>query len=34
MRSWADADGLVTAIGDPECDAARRAYLTARQRDS
>lgn len=34
MRSWADADGLVTAIGDPECDAARRAYLTARRRDS
>jgi len=31
MRSWADADGLVTAFGDPECDAARRAYLTARK---
>jgi enoyl-CoA hydratase/carnithine racemase len=31
MRSWADADGLVTAIGDPECDAARRAYLSARR---
>ena len=31
MRSWADADGLVTAFGDPECDAARRAYLRARR---
>ncbi len=31
MRSWADADGLVTAFGDPECDAARRAYLKARR---
>lgn len=31
MRSWADADGLVTAIGDAECDAARRAYLSARR---
>lgn len=30
-RSWADADGLVTALGDPECDAARRAYLSARR---
>jgi enoyl-CoA hydratase/carnithine racemase len=29
MRSWSDADGLVTAIGDAECDAARRAYLNA-----
>jgi enoyl-CoA hydratase/carnithine racemase len=33
MRSWADADGLVTAFGDAECNAARRAYLTARRRD-
>ncbi|MFQ5416925.1 MAG: enoyl-CoA hydratase/isomerase family protein [Myxococcota bacterium] len=32
MRSWADADGLVTAFGDPECGEARRAYLEARQR--
>jgi enoyl-CoA hydratase/carnithine racemase len=34
MRSWADADGLVTAFGDAECDAARRAYLSARRRDA
>jgi len=27
MRSWSDADGLVTAFGDEECGAARRAYL-------
>jgi len=32
MRSWADADGLVTAFGDPECAEARQAYLTARRR--
>lgn len=31
MRSWADADGLVTALGDPECAAARRGYLQARR---
>lgn len=31
-RSWADADGLVTAVGDAECDAARRAYLGAHRR--
>jgi len=30
MRSWADADGLVTALGDAECADARRAYLAAR----
>lgn len=30
MRSWADADGLVTAFSDPECDRARRDYLTSR----
>lgn len=30
MRSWSDADGLVTAFGDPECGEARRAYLRAR----
>lgn len=30
-RSWADADGLVTAFGDAECDEARRAYLRARR---
>jgi enoyl-CoA hydratase/carnithine racemase len=32
MRSWADADGLVTAFTDPECAEARRAYLRARRR--
>ena len=31
MRSWSDADGLVTALGDPECAEARRAYLRARR---
>ncbi len=34
MRSWGDADGLVTALGDAECADARRAYLEARRRDS
>ena len=29
-RSWADADGLVTAFGDPECAEARRDYLRRR----
>ncbi|MCL4685775.1 enoyl-CoA hydratase/isomerase family protein [Myxococcota bacterium] len=32
MRSWSDADGLVTALGDAECAEARRAYLAARRR--
>ena len=32
MRSFADADGLVTAFGDPECGEARQAYLDARAR--
>jgi enoyl-CoA hydratase/carnithine racemase len=32
MRSWSDADGLVTAFGDPECAEARQTYLTARRR--
>lgn len=32
MRSFADADGLVTAFGDPECGDARRAYLEQRSR--
>jgi hypothetical protein len=27
MRSWADADSLLTAYRDEECMAARRAYL-------
>jgi enoyl-CoA hydratase/carnithine racemase len=31
MRSWSDADGLVTALSDPECADARRAYLRARR---
>lgn len=31
MRSWSDADGLVTAFSDPECGEARRAYLKARK---
>jgi enoyl-CoA hydratase/carnithine racemase len=34
MRSWSDADGLVAALGDPECGEARRAYLRARRRES
>lgn len=29
-RSWADADGLVTALHDPDCDDARRRYLENR----
>jgi len=29
-RSWADADGLVTAFADPECGQARRDYLASR----
>jgi len=32
MRSWSDADGLVTAFADEECAAARRDYLKARQK--
>lgn len=34
MRSWSDADGLVTAFNDAECATARRDYLQARTRDS
>jgi enoyl-CoA hydratase/carnithine racemase len=34
MRSWSDADGLVTAFGDEECAKARNAYLRARQKGS
>lgn len=30
MRSFADADGLVTAFNDPECADARSTYLAAR----
>ncbi|MAG33652.1 MAG: enoyl-CoA hydratase [Deltaproteobacteria bacterium] len=29
-RSWADADGLVTAFGDEECARARREYLASK----
>ena len=32
MRSWSDADGLVTALGDEECGRARRDYLESRRR--
>jgi enoyl-CoA hydratase/carnithine racemase len=32
MRSFADADGLVTAFADPECAEARRDYLAKRRR--
>jgi enoyl-CoA hydratase/3-hydroxypropionyl-coenzyme A dehydratase len=32
MRSWSDADGLVTAFGDEECAEARREYLKQRER--
>lgn len=31
MRSWSDADGLVTAFADEECAAARRAYLASKK---
>ena len=30
-RSWSDADGLVTSLGDPECAEARRRYLASRR---
>ena len=32
MRSWSDADGLVTAFQDAECGEARRRYLEGRKR--
>ncbi|MCA9986084.1 MAG: enoyl-CoA hydratase/isomerase family protein [Anaerolineales bacterium] len=32
MRSWSDADGLLAALVDPECVAARLAYMKARGR--
>ena len=32
QRSWADADGLVAALMDPECAQARDAYLKLRKR--
>ena len=31
VRSWSDADGLVTAIADEECGTLRRAYLANRR---
>lgn len=31
MRSWADADGLVVALNDPDCRDARKAYLARRR---
>lgn len=31
MRSWSDADGLVTAFRDEEADAIRRRYLASRR---
>lgn len=33
-RCWADADGLVAAFGDAECDEARRAYIRRRSGES
>jgi enoyl-CoA hydratase/carnithine racemase len=32
MHGWSDADGLCTAVSDPECAAARSAYLVAKGR--
>lgn len=32
MRGWSDADGLLAALSDPECQAAREAYMKARGR--
>ncbi|MEO0345673.1 MAG: enoyl-CoA hydratase/isomerase family protein [Pseudomonadota bacterium] len=31
-RSWADADGLLTGLNDPECEAARQDYLRKRSK--
>jgi enoyl-CoA hydratase/carnithine racemase len=33
-RSWSDADSLLAGLADPECEAARRAYLQSRGRDA
>ena len=33
MRSWADADGYVTALEDAECTDTRREYLRTRRRE-
>ncbi|MEM7115989.1 MAG: enoyl-CoA hydratase/isomerase family protein [Chloroflexota bacterium] len=30
MRGWSDADGLLASLADPECKAARVAYMKAR----
>ena len=32
MRSWSDADSLLMAFSDPECDEVRNRYLAARGR--
>lgn len=32
IRSWSDADSLLTAFSDPECDEARNRYLADRRR--
>ena len=32
MRAWSDADSLIGGLLDPECDAARQAYIAARGR--
>lgn len=32
MRAWSDADSLVGGLLDPECEAARQAYIRARKR--
>ena len=32
MRSWSDADSLLAAMIDPECEASRQAYIKARRR--
>ena len=32
MRAWSDADSLIGGLLDPECEAARQAYIKARGR--
>ena len=32
MRAWSDADSLIAGLLDPECNAARAAYVKARRR--
>jgi hypothetical protein len=31
-RAWSDADSLIGGLLDPECEAARQAYVRARGR--